>query len=935
MSDAGPLAIAAETTRSSRNTQRTANLVMAVLILLGGFFLRIHHLAVKDIWWDEAHSWWYAAKPLAQGITEGMAAWHGAAGDPLFTVLLHLWIGLVGDSAFAMRFLSVIATVITAAYLGRVSARAFGWKTGQVALLLGASAPIWVFYAQEVRQYSLTPGILLILLEGVICVSKNQETQKWSGWTQLALGEAIALYTHSFLIFAAAGINLWLGWMWLRTFRSNNKWDYAKRWATSQIAVILLISPTIPVYLHRLNAGHSAFVQSLGPRHIFNAQWSLLMGIPWDHATDAIPLRMFSTVILLLVLPGIGLALRRAKSRLLADLFWYIAITQSMTVVYWMINPILHPRYMLYLTSPILMMISLLMIRGWEQGALWRLYSIFLVISLGGASFFSVHDLYTGRLLGFSHNSTKAMIDYLTEHFSGQDGIVSIDPNDYTLAYYDPGAAPLFRAGLDDGIHSPADLAGFLSGKREIGVVRFHAERSDTREIVPFYLERFGRLVKHIEVPGYQVDTYVLDPMASLEEPIMQVTNVHWQGIELVGESIQSSDAITVALHWQTDPGFHTDTQLAAIVQIIDPLTDWQLARSSSLLLSAEGAPTSEWAGSENTIQYVVLPLLPGTPPINAELLVTLIDSETGQALDIIDTSSAPKGQQAILGNVILRHAPEHWEYPASRRPIQFVPISSPLIRGYAIDWPTSTPGGTAKLTIQWLAAPQELLSNAIRFEVRQGSSVIALDHSPVLQGRQPASVTPGSVWLDRRVLNISRDAQPGPADVILVTEEDETIIAQVEIAGFERHMQRPLIDSPLEVSFGDSVLLLGYRLNVPTPFTSTMPLPITLYWEALADGEPNRNYAITVQLLDSDGRLIGQHDGMPVFGTRPTSGWIRGEYLLDEHLITFRETYQGQATIQVSVYDAITFERLRIATGADAAILPITLKVESDPNLP
>ena len=116
MSNVGPLAVEADSVYSHHAPQWTVNLTLAVLTILGGFFVRIHHLAVKDIWWDEAHSWWYATKPLAQGITEGMAAWHGAAGDPLFTVLLHFWIRLAGDGAFAMRFLSVIATTITAAY---------------------------------------------------------------------------------------------------------------------------------------------------------------------------------------------------------------------------------------------------------------------------------------------------------------------------------------------------------------------------------------------------------------------------------------------------------------------------------------------------------------------------------------------------------------------------------------------------------------------------------------------------------------------------------------------------------------------------------------------------------------------------------------------------------------------------------------------------
>ena len=627
-----------------------------------------------------------------------------------------------------------------------------------------------------------------------------------------------------------------------------------------------------------------------------------------------------------------ALALRRSRSRLLADLFWFLAITQSMTIIYWMINPILHPRYMLFLTSPLLILISLLMIRGWEQGALWRIYSIVLVFVLGGASLFSIHDLYTGTLLGFSHNSTKAMIDYLAEHASAQDGIISIDPNDYTLNYYDPGPASLFRAGLDDDVHTQADLVGFLQGKHQIEVVRFHAERSDAREIILFYLERFGQLVKCYEVPGYEIDIYLLDSAAAAKEVEMQPLNLHWDGIELDGELIQSGDAITVALHWQTDTNFHTDRQLAAIVQFIDPATNWLLAQSSSLLLSPNGAPTSQWARGQETTQYLVLPLLPGTPPIEGQLLVTLIDSETGQALDILDASGAPEGQQATLGQVIPGSAPDRWEYEVSKKPFTITSISSDLIQGYTVDWPTSSPGGTVNLTLQWLASPATVQGGVFRFELLQGNGLIASDNSLPLQGRKPAQVTNGSVWLDRRVLNISRDAHPGIADIVLVAGSETVELGQVEIIDFERILQRPPIDSPLDVTFDNMIHLIGYHVDIPDPLSSATPVPITLYWEALADGKPTDNFVITVQILDQNGRLIGQHDGIPVNGTRPFNGWMRGEYLIDKHLATFREVYQGRATIQISIYNPTTFEKLLTTTDADAVVLPITLTVKSAP---
>jgi hypothetical protein len=235
-------------------------------------------------------------------------------------------------------------------------------------------------------------------------------------------------------------------------------------------------------------------------------------------------------------------------------------------------------------------------------------------------------------------------------------------------------------------------------------------------------------------------------------------------------------------------------------------------------------------------------------------------------------------------------------------------------------------------VSIQWLVRPETVQAEAIRFEVRQGDLVIASDDSPVLQGRDPAQVAAGSVWLDRRVLNISRDAQPGMADLILIADSDTVSLGHIEIIGFERILQHPQIDSPLDVTFGNAIRLIGYHVDVPDPLSSATSVPITLYWEALADGEPNDNFVITVQILDENGRLIGQHDSVPVSGTRPVSGWIRGEYVIDEHLAIFREAYQGQATIQISIYDPTTFERLLTSIGADTAVLPIMLTVESEP---
>jgi hypothetical protein len=48
------------------------------------------------------------------------------------------------------------------------------------------------------------------------------------------------------------------------------------------------------------------------------------------------------------------------------------------------------------------------------------------------------------------------------------------------------------------------------------------------------------------------------------------------------------------------------------------------------------------------------------------------------------------------------------------------------------------------------------------------------------------------------------------------------------------------------------------------------------LYWQARAPVD--RSYTVFLHLLDGQGKLIAQADGLPAAGVRPTSSWAPGE---------------------------------------------------------
>ena len=136
----------------------------------------------------------------------------------------------------------------------------------------------------------------------------------------------------------------------------------------------------------------------------------------------------------------------------------------------------------------------------------------------------------------------------------------------------------------------------------------------------------------------------------------------------------------------------------------------------------------------------------------------------------------------------------------------------------------------------------------------------------------------------------------------------------------------------PMEAHLGEYATLLGYALN-RTVLKPGQTLHLTLYWRA---GERmDVDYTVFVHVLDGQGRIQGQHDGYPMNGRRPTTGWVAGEVIADEHVIPLKaDVTPGHHRIEVGMYDWATGARLPTldAQGqqipGDQIVLPTEVEV-------
>ena len=91
----------------------------ALAIILLAFLLRAVHLDFQSLWSDEGISLFRAVQPLPE-LWRNMPVEH----VPGYFVLLHVWMAATGQADFALRYLSLLPSVLAVALMaGAVGGR--------------------------------------------------------------------------------------------------------------------------------------------------------------------------------------------------------------------------------------------------------------------------------------------------------------------------------------------------------------------------------------------------------------------------------------------------------------------------------------------------------------------------------------------------------------------------------------------------------------------------------------------------------------------------------------------------------------------------------------------------------------------------------------------------------------------------------------------
>lgn len=251
---------------------------------------------------------------------------------------------------------------------------------------------------------------------------------------------------------------------------------------------------------------------------------------------------------------------------------------------------------------------------------------------------------------------------------------------------------------------------------------------------------------------------------------------------------------------------------------------------------------------------------------------------------------------------------------------------------GFDLEPLSAEPGSNVRLILYWQALQEVDMHYTIFIHLidRHGDRWGQVDALLLASEEYSGSWSAGDVVRDEHLLPISDNAPSGeyffqvgmhalPEHQCLPAygpggvrwPGDAVRLARPILIGLpkERLYTVPTMHYRLEVHLGERICLLGYDLEQAAGSDGER-FVLTLYWQAL--GRVQSDYKVFAHLLDAEGRIVAQHDGVPGEGFHPTSGWVAGEVIADRHAIQGDpQVLQRGCMLAVGMYDPQTIQRL------------------------
>ncbi len=314
------------------------------------------------------------------------------------------------------------------------------------------------------------------------------------------------------------------------------------------------------------------------------------------------------------------------------------------------------------------------------------------------------------------------------------------------------------------------------------------------------------------------------------------------------------------------------------------------------------------------------LRLLPGTPPGRYWLEAELFRLDVAAALIPTGGPTAADPRLARIGQ--LEVIPGNWNITAGDAAIANVLPDPVVVRpdvalaGWSGPEGRWQPGDDLTLTLLWtaVAAPAAAHTTELLLYGEDGELVA---RQPILIGGEtyPTSEWPARQWVRQQITwRLPATLESGRYTWQLATATQPLLVAMLDVTAPTRQFEPPPMAQSSQAELGP-VRLAGF-----THQFDEAHLSLSLVWQTTADLP--RRYRVFVHLLNEGGELVAQSDAEPAQWGRPTTGWVVGEYVVDDHTLSLPpDLPPGGYRLTAGLYEPGTGQRLGMAELITLAI--------------
>jgi mannosyltransferase len=891
---------------------------MVCTVTLAVLALNIRTLTLQSLWFDEGLSVAFAARPLSQVISTLI---HQDLHPPLYYLVLHWWMALAGNSEWAVRMPSALAAVLLVplAYATvrevsggpRESSDTWAAVAVAAATFIGAS-PFLAYYAQEARMYSTAATLSLAALWAFLRAARRQDSGSWGLFGLLLAAGAYTQYFSAFLVPAFLLYAIVLDRRLLRNALGSTILAFVLYlpWlkpAYLQIGRLL----RVPDYWVSTSIDLSQFAQSLSDAFLPNVSTALgLAG----------------------VVAAIGLVLRFAhqrnyrltpRTRRGALVFLTLMIPLLLTYATVAVAPKFAARYTITVTAPaylcaIMLLHPVINHRAkWARGLLCLAAVAVLTVSLR-----SMLAVIEGR--ENPRDDVRALAAYLTDNAQAEDAILLVENAPYALQYYYRGQAPVVGlhvgVGFDPAVQFLNRLLG--DGPRRVWLVLWHHEFADPSDLAVTELLRAGREA-HINerFRGHQLRAFDIShddqTQKDYAQPQTPMDAGFSPGLRLRGFDLFSNapGQVHYVFYWEAQKQLVRNHRLTLTLQ---DLHGTEYLRTDQALCTDYFLPPA-WPIGTVIRGRVDLDLPADLPAIEYETHLQVFDPVAQQNLDLVDERGAPQGQKLLVDVLVLPKSTMDGPILEIRNPVQKALGSGLLLRGYDVPGETLDPGETLKLTLWLQRKGTPSVDAAVQFRLQNAAqSTVWETSSPILHGYSPIEWNAEEINRAIYTLLLPPELSGGTYSLQVSIGQTWTALRTLNVTARDHVYDRPPMQQSLDLQYEQGIILLGYDVETHG-VSEDLPAKIRLYWQA--QGPVNASYKVSVQALLADKSIASQSDTIPVAWSYPTTAWLPGEIVTDEHLLRIDPGVEpGNYSLIVVLYEEQSGERLQVEQAGAVA---------------